>query len=426
MPDSADAATAASRDDVASSNNEEDNPGRLFAVYSQNELVAERLKLLNYETEFVSLDDSLKAVPRHYFVKSTNVGEQFHIFSSLCVWLIRKAGIAADMEMPQEFNDPNATIAQVLDAIKTRGIEVDFPPNKLKSGSGPQCVSVLFTLTGLALGQIGFQFGVLRLVEEEGTDVDSDHQQQLEADQALLTADQFDDEVEFAEDEDQPQAEIGGGDTAFGAEADGSADVNSTLKGIMRSSTADQDHLQMQEELKRVLPQLKITVRANHMKDWRMHVEQMEKLEKALGEQYAELRPFLARTSDEINEAMERIGSREQHLNDQFAGLLSLYRNKQNELATISEQYKESSGTLNSRADTLNALNEEIEQLKQQIEEQGMQNTSGAPILKIKQALATLDKNCFVMRVQIQTLEHALMQTQLADRLNNTGLDLYE
>jgi hypothetical protein len=67
------------------------------------------------------------------------VGEQFHIFrwlpiqsiakyryfqktffSSLCVWLIRKAGIAADMEMPQEFNDPNATIAQVLDAIKTR------------------------------------------------------------------------------------------------------------------------------------------------------------------------------------------------------------------------------------------------------------------------------------------------------------------
>jgi hypothetical protein len=34
----------------------------------------------------------------------------------------------------------------------------------------------------------------------------------------------------------------------------------------MRSSTADQDHLQMQEELKRVLPQLKITVRANHMK----------------------------------------------------------------------------------------------------------------------------------------------------------------
>jgi hypothetical protein len=70
MPDSADAATAASRDDVASSNNEEDNPGRLFAVYSQNELVAERLKLLNYETEFVSLDDSLKAVPR--FVESND------------------------------------------------------------------------------------------------------------------------------------------------------------------------------------------------------------------------------------------------------------------------------------------------------------------------------------------------------------------
>ena len=56
-----------------------------------------------------------------------------------------------------------------------------------------------------------------------------------------------------------------------------------------------------------------------------MHVEQMEKLEKALGEQYAELRPFLARTSDEINEAMERIGSREQHLNVRIYCICTLF-----------------------------------------------------------------------------------------------------
>lgn len=95
---------------------------------------------------------------------------------------------------------------------------------------------------------------------------------------------------------------------------------------------------------------------------------------------------------------------------------------------------------MNSRTDTLNSLNEEIDQLKQQIEEQGTQNTSGgtiiclnksiflyanlAPILKIKQALNKLDKECFVMRVQIATLEQALMQTQLANRLDHTELDL--
>ena len=48
---------------------------------------------------------------------------------------------------------------------------------------------------------------------------------------------------------------------------------------------------------------------------------------------------------------------------------------------------------------------------------------NSAPILKIKQALNKLDKECFVMRVQIATLEQALMQTQLASRLDHTELD---
>lgn len=39
--------------------------------------------------------------------------------------------------------------------------------------------------------------------------------------------------------------------------------------------------------------------------------------------------------------------------------------------------FRESSGTLNNRTELLNMLNEEIYQLKQQIEEQGMHNTSG-------------------------------------------------
>lgn len=50
-------------------------------------------------------------------MQSTNVGEQFHLFTSLCAWLIRNAQIG-QMEMPHEFDDPNATIAQILDALK--------------------------------------------------------------------------------------------------------------------------------------------------------------------------------------------------------------------------------------------------------------------------------------------------------------------
>jgi hypothetical protein len=43
---------------------EEEGPGNQFEVFLQNEIVTERLKLLNYEIEFTKLGDSLKTVTR--------------------------------------------------------------------------------------------------------------------------------------------------------------------------------------------------------------------------------------------------------------------------------------------------------------------------------------------------------------------------
>jgi intraflagellar transport protein 57 len=60
---------------------------------------------------------------RHYFVHSTNIGEQFHLFTSLCTWLICKADIISDnIEMPHEFEDPNATISKILNSIKNEKV----------------------------------------------------------------------------------------------------------------------------------------------------------------------------------------------------------------------------------------------------------------------------------------------------------------
>uniref|UniRef100_A0A914HGT5 Non-specific serine/threonine protein kinase n=1 Tax=Globodera rostochiensis TaxID=31243 RepID=A0A914HGT5_GLORO len=392
----------------------EEGPGRLYETFAQAELVTERLKLLEYERVFVPLGDSLKPVTRHYFVLSTNIGEQFHLFTSLCAWLIRLSGADPTMKMPHEFDDPNATVAHILDALKSKDIEIPFSAAKLKTGAGPQCLFVLFHLTGMALERVGFHFEAINATEDELPENDGG---QVEADEAELNADQFLDEVEMAEDIDEPGEEIAEDQMAFVGSDGTSAQIGDVpLMEVLRSSAADS--AQMDEELKRVTPQLKVTVRAN-LKDWRMHAEQMLRLERELREQYAELKPFMARTGEEIEQAMERIRMRENHLNDQFSSLLQLYRKRQNELAAITEQYRESSGTLNSQTDTLNTLNEEIEQLKQQIDEQGMQNTSGAPILKIKQALAKLDRDIVVMRVQSATVEQTLWKSQLSDRLNS-------
>uniref|UniRef100_A0A914N3T3 Uncharacterized protein n=2 Tax=Meloidogyne incognita TaxID=6306 RepID=A0A914N3T3_MELIC len=403
----------------------EEGPGSQFDIYLQNELVTERLKLLNYEIEFTELGDSLKTIPRHYFVRSTNVGEQFHLFTSLCTWLIRKSGIVVDMEMPHEFEDPNGTIARILNSIKEEKEfeNLNIPPNKLKSGAGKQCVLLLFHLTAIALEKSGFQYGVMQQVEDTEENVQDEENQ---VDQAELTSDQFDDDVELAEDEDNPLMEEF--DVITGeveTQADDNIFQTDPLKMIMQNGTTKSLD-SMREELERVTPQLRITIRGTQ-KNWQMHAEQIAKMEAALSEQYAELHPILTSMDKEINDAMERISLREQNLNEQFSGLLNIYRTKKNELAAISEHYKESSVTLNSKTETLKNVNEEIDELKQQIEERGTQNTSGAPILKIKQALANIEKECFVMSVQIAVLEQTLIQTRLSkqydEHLGNNVLD---
>ena len=53
---------------------------------------------------------------RHYFAMATNAGEQFYMFVIVASWLIRKSGKAFDT--PQQSDDPNATVATILDHIR--------------------------------------------------------------------------------------------------------------------------------------------------------------------------------------------------------------------------------------------------------------------------------------------------------------------
>ena len=71
----------------------------------------------------------MRPLNRHYFVLQTNPGEQFYLFTSLAAWLIRKTGRM--FEPPQEYDDPNSTIANILDNVRQIGVAIDFPPSKL-------------------------------------------------------------------------------------------------------------------------------------------------------------------------------------------------------------------------------------------------------------------------------------------------------
>lgn len=90
-------------------------PGQAFAHFTIMEELLDKLKMLNYDKEFVK-DMKMKALSKHYFAIQTNPGEQFYLFTSVAAWLIRKGG--KSFEQPQEYDDPNSTITSILDALR--------------------------------------------------------------------------------------------------------------------------------------------------------------------------------------------------------------------------------------------------------------------------------------------------------------------
>lgn len=94
-------------------------------------VLIDRLQILNYDEE-LRKEIKMKPMSRHYFLVPGNSGEQFHVFTSMAAWLLRKVG--QQVEQPQEDDDPNFTISNILDNMRTLDIPVDFSPNKLKQG----------------------------------------------------------------------------------------------------------------------------------------------------------------------------------------------------------------------------------------------------------------------------------------------------
>ncbi|PAV77749.1 hypothetical protein WR25_22724 isoform A [Diploscapter pachys] len=186
------------------------------------------------------------------------------------------------------------------------------------------------------------------------------------------------------------------------------------MQAILKSDT---DAFTWKQEVERVTPLLKITLRQD-AKDWRLHLEQMNQMSKTLASLVEKLNPELENMAGELQKTLERIETREKSLNMQMGGLLSKFKQVQDKRAEMKERYKAASGGVSERTETLQRISEDIDQLKQQIEEQGAKTSDGAPMVKIKQAVAKLEEEIERMNVQIGVMEQSLLQAQLRDRVN--------
>ncbi|XP_051634932.1 intraflagellar transport protein 57 homolog isoform X2 [Manacus candei] len=339
----------------------ERGPGAAFHMFVLMEDLLDKLKLLSYEEEALRRHN-MRPLSRHYFALPTNPGEQFFMFCALAAWLITKAG--RPFEQPQECDDPNAVISNVLSELRSFGRPVDFPPSKLKAGCGEQVCYVLDCLAEEALKHTGFSWKRPAYPTEEL------EEEEITEDDAELTLNKLEEDV-AEEESDNEENYI---DLNVLKAQTYRSDMNETAKQeeILQSTT---DAAEWNLEVERVLPQLKVTVRTDN-KDWRIHVDQMHQ------------------HKDGIDSSLKETRAK--------------------------EKYQEGSGGVNERSRVLSEITEVLEKVKQETEEKGSSMTDGAPLVKIKQALTKLKQETTQMDIQIGVMEHTLLQSKLKEKSNMT------
>ncbi|XP_046415492.1 intraflagellar transport protein 57 homolog [Neodiprion fabricii] len=377
-------------------------PSAAYAPSVRMEDLIDKLKILNYDTEFVQ-NMKMKPINRHYFVVATNSGEQFYIFTSLAAWLIRKSGTS--FEQPQEYDDPNSTISMILDHLRAIDIAVEFPPNKLKQGAGEHAIYVLDCLADQAIRIVNFKWKKVEIPPEDPTP-----EPEIEDDDAELILEKVEEEM-LAEYEEEDEDDVLHVDDITKLYGQNMLDIQKP-ENILESKT---DMEEWKLELERVLPQLKVTVKTDS-RDWRAHLDQMKQHRSNIYANLGNTKSQLERLHSDIASTLDKIKTREMYVNRQLEPVLNEFQTLQEEMSKVKEQYRDVSGGVTERTRTLNKLTDELEQVKREMDERGSSMTDGTPLINIKKTITKMKNEISEMNVRIGVLEYSLMCTRVRDR----------
>lgn len=368
-----------------------------FNSYVQMEDLLDKLKLLKYESEFLS-GLKIKPIHKYYFIIPKNPGEQFYLFSRLAAWLIRKSG--KSFTEPHEYDDPNETISKILDEVKENGMSIEISPSKLKQGVGYHTIMVLDFLANCAIKKNN-----LFLQKPQAPEEDEKENEVLEDDSEIIL-DRVEEEMIAAYSDDSDE------EAMFRLD-----DLKSTNKQVVSiiDLNSDVNEESWKLEVERVLPQLRVVIN-NENRDWRSHLDQMKNYKNFIDESFGSAKTQLEKIHKELYVTLEKIGNREKYLNRELADTLEEYRILKNELSTLKENYENVSTGVAARNRELNKLSEKLEKVKQQMEERGSSMTDGTPLVNIKKSIARVKTDIADMDIRIGVLNCVLIQTKIRDQ----------
>ncbi|UJR20335.1 hypothetical protein I4U23_023466 [Adineta vaga] len=391
------------------------SPGAGFQVFVDMANLHNKLKLLNYDDEYV-VKWRMKPISRIHFAVPTNAGDQLHAFIALSAWLFQKGGVKFDK--PSEDDDQSVLLANIIAQFKKLGHDVAVSANKLRAGSGESIVYILNRLADDALKKNSFTWRSPEKPDElPDTDDAGGRDDDNEIDVNKIDEEMFNkdnDPDEYEEDETilnmEALTKLGLKSNSVGAAAMSEPEIRPEL--IMESTT---DATEWKLEVERILPQLKVTFKAEN-KDWRARQEQRLTYKTQIASSLKDAEQMLTRFHTDIAKSLEKITTREQYINSQLNDHVHEFHQQQDTLALAKQQYRQCSTGITEKSQQLAQISAELQRIKEEMEETGQNVTDGGPLVKIKKAIEELNRDIVRVDVRIAVLEHTLMQSKVREK----------
>ena len=362
------------------------------------EEIIDILKVLNYEDTFLSSKGFRPLTKGHFTSASNNSQENFQYFTALVSWLFTLNGSSASFN---KYDDPGTISSNITVELTKLGINLDFPPQKIRAGVGEVPCLILLTLAKRSLQskKVKFSKPVFPKEQEIQGEVIGGEDDDLEDN--MIEEDDFEEAV---------FAEVKGGQLA--AEEENEADNAPIWSSV--------DPSEWLLEVERVGPRLKFAAdpTGGDSREWRLHLEQTKQLKANILKELPETESKLKRIADDLSKCLERITAQERKINTSMGEITGNYRVQANALNEVQMRYKQSNENVAELSSQLQQINERIEEIQDKIDKQGKIVTNTSPLQGIKEALKVLKAETRDMELRGAVLSHALFQAKLKEKSN--------
>ena len=371
-------------------------------IYDLWEAALEKLKILNYDTEFCN-KGRMPFHRVHFVYPGSNSSVQFDEFIDLSDWLCKAYSRDPIFERDQ-YDDPNTVVNNLLMALRGLGYTSNFAPQKLKLGHGEAVCEVLNFLADKALEARKFHWGTPVYPNEADDDAQDNGDGINENDD---------------EDEDEIEDEIEGG----GIEEDGLYQQADGGRVEDKDMSLDNSHhhileggidpIEWKTEVERVAPRLR-AVAALGANEWRSHVDQAisskDKIEKVL----AETQTDLTLVNKQVGDELQRAQTKEKYMNHQFNHLATTFGEHKRGLDALEKSREVTNEKVSKLTNELAELTERLDEIKESFDSKDSNMHDQSPLVRMKAALQQIKNEAYAFDLRIGVVSRSLLAARIA------------